>query len=81
MSSVELPGEVVREHYRRQGAEAERERIIKLLETLSHDWDVPARDNSGDMLHVAEFCTACTAIALIKGEQPFGNTEKLGENK
>ena len=50
------------------GEEKTEERIIKLLETLSHDWNVPARDNSGDMLHIAEFCTACTALALVKGE-------------
>jgi hypothetical protein len=44
----------------------ENSRSSKLLETLSHDYDVPAKDNSGDMLHVADFCTACRAIALIK---------------
>jgi hypothetical protein len=43
--------------------------FVKLLEdNLSHDYDVPARDNSGDLYHVAEFCTACRAVALVKGE-------------
>lgn len=51
------------------GEVCERERILNLLGTLSHDYDVPARDNSGDMLHVANFCTACKAVALIKGEK------------
>ena len=26
-------------------------------------------------------CDFCQVIALIKGEQPVGNTDKLGENK
>jgi hypothetical protein len=54
-----VAGDAVRDNYRRQGATAERERIIKLLENPKckpndHDY------NDG--------CN-CDAIALIKGEK------------
>jgi hypothetical protein len=35
------PGEKVREHYRQQGREQERNRIIKIMETESHAFTDP----------------------------------------
>lgn len=54
-------GEIVRDHYRKQGAETERERIIKLLE------ERPCDTRAG---HPYEcICEGfALAIALIKGE-------------
>lgn len=56
--------EAVRDYYRRQGAEAERERIIALLEAQDYsDGKAAHNDNHSGV------CRICRAIALIKGEQ------------
>lgn len=53
-----MSAENTRDYYRNQGAESERERIIKLLDSLK-DWDstIPIRESHADAI-----------IALIKGE-------------
>jgi hypothetical protein len=54
------------------GQDAERERIIKLIEPEIAKHKEHGLEASADyLMHL---------IALING-QPFGNTEKLGENK
>lgn len=68
MSNYEDKAEVTRNFYRKQGAEAERARIIKLLETDKIERE-PICSNAD-----CEKCPAFErgfdrAIALIKGEQ------------
>ena len=54
------PGEQTRDYYRKQGAQAERERIIKLLETFVNE-----RQANGQTITSGHL----EAIALIKGEK------------
>jgi len=59
-------GEAVREFYRQQGEQRERERIIALLEERNwhyyHDWNQTPGQVSENVWGIRE------AIALIKGE-------------
>jgi hypothetical protein len=59
--------ERVREYYRQQGAERERERIIKLLEEQIKDSDLPV-DKCVPHYHPIIGLCCCKLIALIKGE-------------
>lgn len=64
-------GERVRNFYRKQGADAERERIIALLQQAldSHTKVLQLRPDRSDSDHRHTICrTYQSAIALIKGE-------------
>lgn len=68
--------ERVREYYRRQGEERERERIIKLLEDEQWHDMVFAKEVvvNGEVYHGwrknhSMTCNGCKQIALIKGEK------------
>lgn len=62
-----MSAEVIRDNYRKQGAQAERERIIKLLEMPNGWHETVYVAEEGDR-HFEKSCITCLNIALIKGE-------------
>lgn len=70
-----MSAETVRNHYRRQGAEAEQKRILKLLETKTHETcrNQPPLELDGSPAPCLFFHEGCTVmlrhIALIRGEE------------
>lgn len=76
MSNYDDKAEATREFYRKQGADRERERIIKLLKddkrlhNTSFEEMIVSKGERRKFQEVCvPFCPGCEAIALIKGEE------------